>query len=84
MQTMSKTELSETEARDRVELLVSYLRALIASATDSFETAADVKDESEAKRNSCNAFTCLAIAGEYLDELARLEERPVSLVRAVA
>lgn len=81
---MSKSELSETEARDRVELLVSYLRALTASATESFEAAQSSQHETEARRNSGIAFTCLAIANEYLDELAQLEERPVSIMRAVA
>lgn len=81
---MNKPELSETEARDRVELLVSYLRALIASATDGFEAAQDSSHPKEAKRNANNALTALAIAGEYLDELARLEERPLPILRAVA
>lgn len=81
---MNKTELSETEARDRVELLVSYLRALIASATDGFEAAQDTSHPHEARRAANNALTSLAIAVEYLDELATIEDRPVSIVRAVA
>lgn len=81
---MIRSEMNEAQARDRVELLVSYLRALIASATDGFETAIDVSDPAEANRASTNAFSCLAIAGEYLDELARLDERPVAILRAAA
>ena len=81
---MNKTELGEAEARDRVELLVSYLQALIASATDGFEAAQDTSHPHEARRAANNALTSLAIAGEYLDELATLDDRPVSIVRAVA
>ncbi|MEE4152562.1 MAG: hypothetical protein V2I27_00225 [Erythrobacter sp.] len=71
------TNLSELEARDRVEMIALMLTAQISFAKDRFDTATANVDTAHAIEAQ-HGFLALKAAEEYLDELGTLEERPVA------
>ncbi len=66
---------TEMEARDRIETLVLFIRAQLDHAKEDFDTAAEGTDKTAA----VHGFCAIEIAKEYLDELAKLEEREFGL-----
>lgn len=70
---------SELENRDRIALLICYLKTLLASASEDIDTAlAYLPRDSNGRLTMADAATSLAMASEYLAELERLEERPLA------
>jgi len=69
-----KTEL---EARDRIQTLIHFLRAQLDHAKQDFDTTTEDSDGPTSKVASLHGFCALEIAMEYLDEMAKLEERDI-------
>jgi len=67
----------ECEARDRAELIVNYLRALMVAANDQFNIATEDIKLKESGTAACHGFCMLEVAREYLEELAKLQDRPM-------
>lgn len=69
---------AEMDARDRVGLLILYLRSQLDHAKTSFDIATDETTSQAAKTAATHGFCALEIASEYLDEFAKLEQRPTA------
>lgn len=79
--TNEKTEapLSDMQARDRIATLLHYMRTLLTNASDDLETATAAVGDGATGSAALDGMCGLNMLGEYLDELAKLEERPFAV-----
>lgn len=68
----------ELMARDRIELLTLFMQAQLTFAKENLDEALEEVVSSSRMAAAHHAMCALSIAEEYLDELKKLEDRPIA------